>query len=224
METIAIIPAGGKGTRSGLKIPKQFIKVNGKELISYTLNLFQKNSLINKIIIPAPEEYVSLLKKITKKYRFSKVISIIPGGKERQNSVFNALTSHNFMLSDLVVVHDAARPLLPVKVLTGAIKYAKKIGNAVVAVKARDTLAEGKGSINAYLPREIIYYIQTPQIFRYSVLKNAFDIAIIDKFIGTDESMLVHRTGEKVHIYEGSYQNIKITTKEDIDFFKKQIS
>jgi 2-C-methyl-D-erythritol 4-phosphate cytidylyltransferase len=220
-KVIAIIPAGGKGIRSGLKIPKQFLKINGKELISYTIEVFQKCKEINEIYIAAPVEYFPLLEKCKAKYRFTKLKGLIPGGKERQDSVYNVLNKINFNDDDIIAVHDAARPLLSKNLLTDVIADAKRFGNAVLAVNARDTLASGKRYIESYSDRKNIYYIQTPQVFRYSELKAAFDKAYEDNFTGTDESMLVKRLGRNVFITQGSHLNFKITTPEDIKLFKK---
>lgn len=220
MRNYVVIPAGGAGLRSGFPKPKQYVKVSGKELIVYTLMNFQKCKFVDEIVIAASEQYFSLLNKLIVKYKLSKVTSVIKGGKERQDSVFNALFSLNANSNDLILVHDAARPLLPASVLENAIKLAEEKGNAVVALKARDTLVKGAGSINSYLNRDEIYQIQTPQIFKASILKKAMLEAQKDNFYGTDESMLVKRIGKKVYLSEGSSLNFKVTTKEDFSLFK----
>lgn len=224
MKVVAIIPAGGKGTRSGNATPKQYLKFNGKELIVYPLQTFQKCKLINEIIIAADPQYFSNLNKIFKKYKLSKVSKIVKGGKERQNSVFNALNSISLDEKDLVVVHDAARALLPLQTLNDAIKTAKEKGNVLVCVSAKDTLVKGKNKIESYVDRKNVYYVQTPQIFTFGTLKKAMLKAKKDKFLGTDESMLVNKIGEKVNIVEGSAYNFKVTTKEDIGMIKKLIN
>lgn len=221
MTTIAIIPAGGKGLRSGSATPKQYLKVNGKEIIVYTLQTFQKNKLIDRIIIAAESEYFNLLVKLVKKYKLNKVDLIVEGGNTRQDSVYNAVLSSGGDAKDILVVHDAARALLPNIVLTNAIETTKEKGNALVCIKAKDTLIKGEGIVDAYLNRDEVYYVQTPQIFKYRDLKNALDKAHREQFIGTDESMLVQRLGKRVNIVEGSVFNFKITTKEDVELFKK---
>jgi 2-C-methyl-D-erythritol 4-phosphate cytidylyltransferase len=223
--TIAIIPAGGKGLRAGIAkngnaTPKQYIKVGGKEIIVYTLQTFQKNKLIDKIIIAAESKYFALLVKLINKYKLSKVKLIVEGGFTRQDSVYNALLSSEAKGSDLIVVHDAARALLPKEVLTDSILTARKKGNALVCIKAKDTLIKGKESVVEYLDRNEVYYVQTPQIFKYKDLLKAMNKAVKENFNGTDESMLIKRIGKKVHIVEGSVFNFKITTKEDIELFK----
>ena len=223
MNCIAIIPAGGKGLRSGLATPKQYLKVNGKEIIVYTLQAFQKNKHINKIIIAAEPEYFDLLIKLVKKYKLFKVKLIVEGGSTRQQSVYNAVLSSEADDNDLLVVHDAARALIPNDVLTNAIISAKKNGNALVCIKAKDTLIKGKKFVDEYLNRDEVYYVQTPQIFKYKDLQRALGKAHSEKFVGTDESMLVKRTGKKVNIVEGSVFNFKITTKEDVEMFRRLV-
>jgi len=225
---IAIIPAGGKGLRAGVAVkgnatPKQYLKVNGKEIIIYTLQTFQKNKSIDKIIIAAEPEYFNLLLRLIKKYKLSKVKLIVEGGKTRQESVYNAVISSGADATDLLVVHDAARAFLPDEVLTNAINTAKKKGNALVCIKAKDTLIKGNEIVKEYLNRNEVYYVQTPQIFKYNDLEKAMSKAIKENFIGTDESMLIKRLGKKVHIAEGSVFNFKITTKEDVEVFRKVI-
>ncbi len=221
MRTYAIIPAGGKGKRSGSKIPKQYLDINGKELIVYTLEVFQKNKLIDEIIIPAEVQYHKKLQNLIRKYKLSKVTLIVEGGKERQDSVYKALLSLSSLPDDLIAVHDAARPMLPQKVLTPALITAKKKGNAVVCIKAKDTLVKGKNRIEKYLNRDEVYYVQTPQVFRYKDLMKAMSIAYKENYYGTDESMIVNNIGNKINIVEGSVFNFKVTSEEDIEMLKR---
>jgi 2-C-methyl-D-erythritol 4-phosphate cytidylyltransferase len=223
MKVVAIIPAGGKGTRSGNATPKQYLKFNGKELIVYPLQTFQKCKLINEIIIAVEPKYFPLLIKLTKKYKLTKVLKIVKAGKERQDSVFNALTSNLLNDEDIVVVHDAARALLPLAILNNAIKSSKDNGNALVCLSAKDTLVKGENKVEAYVDRKNVYYVQTPQIFTFRTLYKAMQKAKKDKFLGTDESMLVKRIGERINIVEGSALNFKITTSEDFRMFKSLI-
>jgi 2-C-methyl-D-erythritol 4-phosphate cytidylyltransferase len=223
MRIFAIIPAGGKGTRSGFNLPKQYLKINGKELIAYTLEVFQKNRSVDEIIISADPFYFKLLEKIKKKYSFSKLTGLVKAGKERQDSVYNGLLSLSASARDIILVHDAVRPILPAKVLSDAIKTAKEKGNALVCIKAKDTLIRGKDFVEKYIEREEVCYVQTPQIFEYSVIKKAMDIAFKNGFRGTDESMLVQRLNKKINIVEGSVFNFKITSKEDIKLLSKLI-
>lgn len=220
MKTFAIIPAAGKGKRSGYSLPKQYVKIGGKELIAHTLEVFQKNQLVDTIIVAAHPDYFKLLEKIKKKYWLTKVQKIVKGGKERQDSVYKALQSIKADKYDLIAVHDAARPLLPQKILTDAIKTAQSKGNALVCIKAKDTIVKGTNIVDSYIDRKNVYYVQTPQIFRYNDLVKAMKKTYSESFYATDESMLVKKLGIKINIVEGSLSNFKVTTKDDLEFLK----
>jgi len=224
MNTLAIIPASGKGIRSGFSVPKQYLKFKEKELIVYTLEVFEQNDLIDEIIISVEEAYINLLHELKVKYNLKKLSKIVKGGKERQDSVFNALISIGSLSQEImIVVHDAVRPLLPQHIRSNAIKTAKQKGNALVCMKAKDTLATGKNVVESFLDRDKTYYVQTPQIFPYRVLLRAMENARAKNIIGTDESMLVKEIGESVNIVEGSVYNFKVTSTDDIDMFEKLI-
>lgn len=224
MKTYAIIPSGGIGSRFNSPIPKQYIKVLGKELIIYTLEIFQNCSFIDEIIIPADESYFDLLNLIRKENNFSKISKIVKSGKERQDSVYNGMLAGNFQSNDLIVVHDAARPLLSKTTLEKAINSAMKFDSVVVGIKVRDTLFSAEEIVTNYIDRTKIYYAQTPQIFRYKILKKAFDLAYEKDFYGTDESMLVKNAGFDVKVVDGEFENFKITSKSDLETFKKLIT
>lgn len=219
MKNFVIIPSGGKGLRSGRPIPKQYVQFKGKELIAYTLEVFQNSPKIHSIAVSAEEEYFSLLEKIKKKYNITKLDIIAQGGNDRQESVYNALKQLKAEDDDLVAVHDAVRPLLSRNVLNLALDVAKTNGAAVVAVKAKDTLIKGDDIVGDYLNRDEIYYAQTPQIFHYKILLNAMNLANESGFRGTDESMLVKNASYNVKIVEGSSFNFKITSPDDLQLF-----
>lgn len=224
MKTYAIIPSGGESKRFGGEIPKQYFNINGKEIIVYTLEVFQNCELIDEIVIAAKPEYFALLNEIKEKYNLNKISKIVEGGKERQDSVFNALSSIAAEENDLVSVHDAARPLLPNQILLNALNAAEKFDSIVTALKARDTLIKGRETVDEYLNRNEIYYAQTPQIFRYKILMDAMRKAYKENLTGTDESMIVKNAGYEVKIIEGDLRNFKITNSSDIDLFKSIIS
>jgi len=156
---------------------------------------------------------------------------MVEGGEERQDSVYNALKSlkaegassddYALLNDDLIAVHDAARPLLPDNILTKSINTAKEKGNALVCLKARDTLLKGDDVVKEYVDRREMYYVQTPQIFKYGDLMNAMKKAFEKNFIGTDESMLIKELGIDINIVEGSMLNFKVTTMTDIEMFEK---
>ena len=223
MKICAIIPSGGIGSRFNSPIPKQYIKVLGKELIVYTLQTFQNCEEIDEIIIPAHESYFDLLNLIKKENNFSKISKIVHGGKERQDSVYNGVIAGDFEANDLIAVHDAARPLLSKTLLEKAINLARNFDSVVVGIKARDTLFNAEDIVSNYIDRSKIYYAQTPQIFRYRILKKAFDLAIEKGFSGTDESMLVKNAGFDIKVVDGEFENFKITSKSDLETFEKLV-
>ncbi len=223
MKKYAIIPAGGKGIRSGYAAPKQYLKFAGKELIVYTLEIFQRSRLVDEIIISAKNAYFPLLEKIKLKYKLDKISRIVEGGETRQDSVFNGLRSLKAKRNDLIIVHDAARPLLPDSVLNNAVLTAEKKGNALVCIKTSDTLIKGEKYVESYFDRESVYNVQTPQIFKYGDLTEAMKKAYNNNFYGTDESMLIKNLGKKVNIAEGSLLNFKVTTGADLELFKKLV-
>ena len=193
-------------------------------MIVYTLEIFQKCDLIDEIIVAAQPDFFSLLKTLKSEYNLKKLTKIVEGGTERQHSVYNALKSIEISDKDLVLVHDAARPLLPENVLEKAIKSAKIFDSVVIGIKARDTLIKGSENVESYLDRNEVYYAQTPQIFRADILMDAMSKADRNGIIGTDESMLVNMASNKVKIIEGSSLNFKITDDDDIKLFEYIVS
>ncbi len=223
MRTLAIIPAAGSGSRTGSDVPKQFMKFNDRELIAYTIEVFQNSPLVDEIVIATTGTGHELIDSIKKREGFTKITKIVEGGNERQDSVFNALKAADMSFDDLAAVHDAARALLPAEVLTKAITDAKEKGSALVCMKARDTIGFLDNSGLDYIDRSKVYIVQTPQIFRYGELMDAFNKAYAEGWYGTDESSLMRRAGYPVNISEGSALNFKITTKEDLTIFSKLI-
>ena len=220
LKIYAIIPSGGIGKRINNPLPKQYIKFHGKELIVYTLQIFQQCEQIDEIIVAAKVSFIHLIEEIKNKYGISKLTHIVEGGVERQHSVFNAVKSLNAKDDDIILVHDAVRPLISQKIITESIATTKKYGASVVAIKAKDTLIKGNDIVQSYVDRNEIYYAQTPQTFRYNIFMKAMKKAEEENFVGTDESMLVHRTGYKVHIIQGSSLNVKITSDDDLKLFE----
>jgi len=216
MKTYVIIPSGGLGKRANAPLPKQYIQFAGKELIAYTLQVFQSSKNIDEIIVAAQSCYFPLLESIKQNFGLTKFSCLVEGGEERQHSVYNALKSLNADDEDIIVVHDAVRPLLTKEILYNAIQTAKEFGAAVVALKAKDTLLKGDDTILDYANRSEYFYAQTPQVFKYKILLDGMKKAKEFNFIGTDESMLVHRAGYKVKIVNGSSLNFKVTNEEDI--------
>jgi 2-C-methyl-D-erythritol 4-phosphate cytidylyltransferase len=216
MKTYVIIPSGGLGKRTNSPLPKQYLQFAGKELIAYTLQVFQSSKHVDEIVVAAQNSFFPLLESIKQNFSLTKFTCLVEGGEERQHSVYNALKSLKAEEEDIVVIHDAVRPLLTKEILYDSIQTAKQFGAAVVAQKAKDTLIRGSEKVLDYVDRSEFYYAQTPQVFRYKIIMDAMKKAKAENFIGTDESMLVHRAGYEVKIVNGSSLNFKITTDEDI--------
>lgn len=222
INTAAIITAGGLGKRfdgTGDTLPKQFIPLSGKPVIAYSILSFESSKLINEIVIVVPENWVKYTKtEIVDKFDIKKVSKVISGGDERQDSVKIGLRSLSKTPS-IVAVHDGVRPLVTVQTIDEVITQAEKTGGAIAAIPATDTIkkSDPEHIIENTLRREDIWFAQTPQAFRYEILKEAFEKASEDGYLGTDEAELVERLGKEIKLVKGSKYNIKITTPEDLE-------
>ena len=217
-----IIVAAGSGSRMNMGINKQFIKLKDKEIIVYTLEKFYKHKNIDEIVVVVKEEEAEFFKnEIIDKYNFEN-IKIAYGGKERQNSVYNGLK----MLDDkcdIVLVHDGARPFISENLIDNCIEEAKNHNAVVVGVPVKDTIKviNEDNDIVETPERSKLWAVQTPQTFNYDILVKSYEDAFENEFYGTDDAMLVERIGYKVKMIEGSYNNIKITTQEDLNIGKQ---
>lgn len=212
-----VIVAAGTGSRMNMGINKQFIKLEGKEIIAYTIEKFYNNSNIEDIVVVVKEDESEFFKKeILDKYNF-KNIKIAYGGKERQDSVYNGLKLLDEKC-DVVLIHDGARPFVSDKIIDKSIEEAKEHKAIVVGVPVKDTIKviDNDKNIVDTPNRSVLWAVQTPQTFDYNILIDAYKDAFKNKFYGTDDAMLVERIGYKVKMLEGSYNNIKITTQEDL--------
>jgi len=219
METVAIIPAAGEGKRAKTGLRKQFLPLNGKPVLAHTLAKFEEVDAIDGVIVVVPKGLIRYCKEqIVERYGFSKVFKVVVGGKTRQDSVRNGIHAIPNECS-IVAVHDGVRPLVSEGHIRESIEYAKRYGGAIVAVKARETLKVASDDLRVIktLDREGIWLAQTPQVFRYQIIRDAYNLAYQHNFYGTDEAALVERLGIQIKIVEGSYRNIKITTREDIE-------
>ena len=199
-------------------INKQFIKLEGKEIIAYTIEKFYNNSNIEDIVVVVKEDESEFFKKeILDKYNF-KNVKIAYGGKERQDSVYNGLKLLDEKC-DVVLIHDGARPFVSDKIIDKSIEEAKEHKAIVVGVPVKDTIKviDNDKNIVDTPNRSVLWAVQTPQTFDYNILIDAYKDAFKNKFYGTDDAMLVERIGYKVKMLEGSYNNIKITTQEDLN-------
>ena len=213
-----VIVAAGTGSRMNMGINKQFIKLEGKEIIAYTIEKFYNNSNIEDIVVVVKEDESEFFKKeILDKYNF-KNVKIAYGGKERQDSVYNGLKLLDEKC-DVVLIHDGARPFVSDKIIDKSIEEAKEHKAIVVGVPVKHTIKviDNDKNIVDTPNRSVLWAVQTPQTFDYNILIDAYKDAFKNKFYGTDDAMLVERIGYKVKMLEGSYNNIKITTQEDLN-------
>ena len=215
----AIIVAGGSGKRMGMAIKKQYILLNKKEVLAHTLEVFNKSTLIDAIILVVSKEEIEKVKiEIVEKYALHKVKKIVAGGAERQDSVYNGLmaTSED---TKYVMIHDGARPFIKEAVLKKALEVTLEKEATVVAVPVKDTIKIVDNKENKVIDtpdRSTLWSIQTPQTFTKELLLKAYEYAKTEGLVVTDDSMLVEAYGKSVYIVEGDYTNIKITTPEDL--------
>lgn len=214
-----VIVAAGTGSRMNMNINKQFIKMYDKEVIAYTIDAFYNNENIDEIVVVIREdEEAFFVEHIINKYMY-KNIKIAHGGKERQDSVYNGLKRLDYNCN-IVIVHDGARPFIPKTVLDESIREAKLNSAVVVGVPVKDTIKviDNNNIVRDTPNRKHLWAVQTPQVFNYKVLMDAYENAYNKGYYGTDDAMLVEYLGQEVKMIMGSYENIKITTREDISF------
>jgi len=214
----AIVLAAGKGTRMNAGMNKQFMLINDKPLLAQTLAAFQSCSAIDSIILVAGREELKTCKEqILDVYGFDKVDKLVSGGSERQQSVYNGILE----LEDdcnIVVIHDGARPILPEGIIERCIEGAKIYGAVSAGMPAKETIKilNEEGFVQYTPERGKVWVTQTPQAFKRDIIEKAHETANIKGISGTDDAFLVECMGIKVKMLEGSYENIKITTPEDI--------
>ncbi|MBV8171452.1 MAG: 2-C-methyl-D-erythritol 4-phosphate cytidylyltransferase [Candidatus Eremiobacteraeota bacterium] len=215
MNIAAVVAAAGRGNRLGK--PKQLLELGGKPMVAWSLELFERTQAINAIYIACETDERARFEALVHEVAPSKGRAVVVGGATRQASVHAAL-SEIALPCDLVVVHDGARPFLRADVLMRAIAAAHHGVSAVVGVPVKDTIKEVRASsIERTIPRETLWAAQTPQVFPYDVLIAAHARALSDGVQETDDAALVERLGAPVTVVMGSYDNIKITTAEDLE-------
>lgn len=226
MKHIGIVMSAGKGLRAGGDIPKQYRMLLGKPVLYYCLKAMQ-DSFIDEIIIVSrtgDENYVK--ENIVDSFGFTKVSKIVAGGDERQDSVYAGLKAVESSDSETYVyIQDGARPMLSMDILNRAKEDVLKYKSAVVGVKSKDTvkISDKDGFVEKTPVRDLVWNIQTPQAFEYSLIMKAYDLMMSQKNVFvTDDSMVVEQYGNtKVHLTEGDYKNIKITTPDDFEIAEK---
>lgn len=215
----AIVLAAGQGKRMHSKIQKQFLNLEGCPVLYYSLRCFQESLLIQEIVLVTSADAVEYcLAEIVEKYAFTKVTKIVPGGKERYDSVYAGLLACD--APDYVFIHDGARPFITGEILERGLEAVRETGAAVVGMPSKDTvkISTPDGLIDHTPDRRYVWQIQTPQIFSYDLILRAHE-SIRKKNMSavTDDAMIAEQeTDAKIRLVEGSYQNIKITTPEDL--------
>ena len=227
-KTTAIVLAAGQGKRMHSKIQKQFLEIQGHPVLYYSLKCFQESPLIHDIIIVTGEDMISYCKReIVERYQLTKVSAVIAGGKERYDSVYKGLLACEEC--KYVFIHDGARPFITEEILEWGLFGVQETGACVVGMPSKDTVkvADEADFVSETPDRKRVWTVQTPQIFSYDLIKKAHEsIRKKDMTAITDDAMVVEQeSGVHVRLVEGSYQNIKITTPEDLDvaevFLKK---
>lgn len=216
----AIIPAAGEGRRMGGTVPKQFLQIGGREIVARTLAVFEACVAIDDVwVVVAAEQCTTCQNTIVERYGFRKIRGVIAGGTTRQESVWRGLQQVTDAVA-LVVVHDGVRPFVTELLLQQTLDYAKRYGAAIAAVPLKDTLkrVSTAGTVEATVPRERLWRIQTPQAFQHALLRRAFQHAWRQGLQATDEAGLIEALGYPVQIVPSYEHNIKITTPDDLVF------
>jgi 2-C-methyl-D-erythritol 4-phosphate cytidylyltransferase len=216
MSVCAVVPAGGTGTRMGGTVPKQFLELDGKPILYYTLKTLQDCGIITELILVVPEkEYDNACTDWLGKPEI--VTKVVVGGEKRQDSVYNGFCELSPQ-TEIVLVHDGVRPFLSHQMIQESVDAAREYGAAITAIPVNDTIkkVDVSGLVSKTVDREGLWRVQTPQVFRYELLEEAFKKANSNKFYGTDEGTLIEHLGKPVKVVEGSEQNIKITRPEDL--------
>lgn len=224
MTAVAVIVAGGQGTRIEGKLPKQFLNLGDRPILAHCVQRFESCQMVDQIVLVVPEDYLGYCSEvIVDQYDFRKVKKIVCGGKERQDSVHLGLKACP-KGTRVVAIHDGVRPFVSSQKISESIGLCEEKKAVILAVPAKDTVKRVEGnSVVTTLDRRKLWLVQTPQVFDYSLILDAYERAIEDGFAGTDDAMLVERLGHRVTVVEGEYQNIKITTAEDLAIAEKFI-
>lgn len=212
-----VLPAAGSGKRMGAGQNKLFLLLAQKPILMHTLLVFEQDENCTGIWLAVKDEERPYIESLIQQYQISKVKGLPTGGAERQHSVHSCIKEMNAV--EVVLVHDAARPFITVPTISELTKVAYEKGAAIAGVRAKDTMKiVHNGLIKETVDRDSLWTIQTPQAFRFDLLAEAEDVAEKVGFLGTDEAMLVERLGYDIHMVESSYENVKMTTQEDLIF------
>ncbi|MCM3612622.1 2-C-methyl-D-erythritol 4-phosphate cytidylyltransferase [Planococcus sp. MERTA32b] len=219
MRYTVVLPAAGSGKRMKADKNKLLLELFDKPIFIYTLEVFQRDPNCEAIWLAVKEEERPLMEDFVKEYGITKVSGFAVGGAERQDSVRACLEM--IPDCDVVLVHDAARPFIDAEVISRLAEEAADSGAAIAGVRVKDTIKKAEsGFITETVERERLWIIQTPQAFQYALIKEAAAAAFEAGFLGTDEAMLVERLGHPVKIVESNYENVKMTTPDDLIYGK----
>ncbi|MCU9615254.1 2-C-methyl-D-erythritol 4-phosphate cytidylyltransferase [Caldibacillus lycopersici] len=218
-----VIPAAGIGKRMGAGKNKLLLSINEIPVLVHTLKVFEQDDWCQSIVLAVNDADRKDIHTFISRYSLKKIKTMVKGGKERQHSVYAGLQS--IQEETIVLIHDGARPFIKQSHIHQLVEAAKAHGAAILAVPVKDTVKKVEnGYVQGTINRDTLWSIQTPQAFSLALIKHAHIMAEQDQFIGTDDASLVERLGEKVIIVEGDYDNIKITTKEDLYFAQAILS
>lgn len=217
MRVTAIVPAAGSGRRLKAEVEKPYILLKRKPIIVHTLKRLSSSPLISEIILAVNNKYITLALDLIKKFKIKKIKAVVAGGKTRAQSVYNCLR-YISESSDIVLIHDGVRPGIDNQLIAKVVKGAKQFKAAIVAIPVIATLKEvnSRLMVKTTLPRNKIWAVQTPQVFSKDLIVEAYAKAKSKRNKATDDAFLVEQLGRPVKIVEGTYLNIKITTKEDL--------
>ncbi len=229
MQVFAILPAAGLGTRMAGPQPKQFLALDGVPILIHSLRAFAAVERVTAIYVAVRKPEIKRVQAQVAEYGFGSRVHVVEGGDNRQESVVHALAAVPAQAEDVVLVHDAVRPLIDTATIDRTIDAVVEHGAAIVGLPAVDTIKQVERTahgalITATIPREFIVLAQTPQGFRYGLLKQAMAEATADGFVGTDEASVVERAGLPVAVVHGSQVNLKITQPGDLELAEFYLS
>ncbi|MBI3030995.1 MAG: 2-C-methyl-D-erythritol 4-phosphate cytidylyltransferase [Candidatus Rokubacteria bacterium] len=216
MSVVAIVPAAGSGSRMGGSSPKQFLRLGGVPVLVRTLRILAGSRVVRGIVLVAPPAAVERTRRLLARHRVPRVLAVVPGGAERQESVWLGLQAVP-PAAELVLVHDGVRPFVTGTLVRDVVEAARRFGAAICGIPVRETVKRHReGFVETTVDRGGLWLIQTPQAFRRSLLWEAHEKARQDGFLGTDDAVLVERLGVPVRIVAGLQENLKITTPDDL--------
>jgi len=225
----AIVVAAGQGTRFGGDLPKQFLLLHGRPILAHTLLRMESAAPVAQVVVVAAQPWVDYIRReIVARFQLKKCVGIVAGGERRQDSVWAGLQALSPAPHDLLIIHDAVRPLFSMLLLESVLQGCAQYDGCIPALPLADTVKQVEGeAIVATLDRAHLRLAQTPQVFRSAALRRAFEQALREQAHGTDEAALVERSGGRVCWVPGEPSNLKITTPEDLklaEFFAKEIA